>query len=358
MYRVKTQYYRDFEDLAAKFQGAVPRNLVRVVLLCGVKSDEEYMAVSSSLVSLLDNAHMSHILYTVVAQKPLMRGVGFAVEYHYWDLAHKIEYGTHDGIQYAEVTDSSGEYLFSGYCSSVSDEPRKQAVMVFDNILKVIKSRGYRPSDIFRQWNYVPNIIAINPDGSQNYQLLNDARSAFYSLDDWSKGYPAATGIGTSFGGISVDVCLKKENDTIKVDNPLQIPAHAYSEEKLEKGVEKVLTTPKFERARIMKDRSVLFISGTAAIRGENSLVEDVREQTIHTLENISELALGRISMDAEHTDHIRVYIKREDDFPVVREIVEKKFPNFEEVSYVSSDVCRDNLLVEIEIILRKNAGE
>lgn len=54
------------------------------------------------------------------------------------------------------------------------------------------------------------------------------------------------------------------------VDNPLQIPAHRYSEKVLASGKESVRTTPKFERGRLLGN--VMFVSGTAAIRGKAAI--------------------------------------------------------------------------------------
>lgn len=146
----------------------------------------------------------------------------------------------------------------------------EQSVRVFGRIKDILESESFAVSDIVRQWNYIDHITAEN-DGIQNYQLFNDARSDFYAAADWSNGYPAATGIGCEAGGVMIVVYAVKDfkGADRPIDNPLQIPAHKYSGKVLASGKEVVRTTPKFERGRLLGD--VVFVSGTAAIKGENS---------------------------------------------------------------------------------------
>jgi hypothetical protein len=67
-----------------------------------------------------------------------------------------------------------------------------------------------------------------------------------------------------------------------------------------------------------------------------------VAAQTEVTLENI-----GILSGSAT-PDYLRAYVKRADDIPVVREVCERFWPDCETL-YVVADVCRVELLVEIE---------
>ena len=102
---------------------------------------------------------------------------------------------------------------------------------------------------------------------------------------------------------------------------------------------------------------STLFISGTASIIGQDTIgIDDIEEQTIVTLDNINKLTdSGRIShlsgeagSDAGNPILIRVYIKNQEDFTKVKAICEKRYPGVPSV-YIEADICRDNLLVEIE---------
>ena len=125
------------------------------------------------------------------------------------------------------------------------------------------------------------NRFAVRHAGEVTYHTLpfscllyTSVRTAFYAGSDWSNGYPAATGIGMNMGGVLIDVdaAMFHTPDVFAtpIDNKLQVAAHAYSEQVLEEARQKK-TTPKFERAKSMtfRERRLVYISGTAAIRGE-----------------------------------------------------------------------------------------
>ena len=111
----------------------------------------------------------------------------------------------------------------------------------------------------------------------------------------------------------------------------------------LEAGSKK--TTPKFERAKsVTTDGSrLVYISGTAAIRGEESLTGvGIERQLDITMENIAQLT-GNAEICL-----LRVYLKYPEDY----EAVKRKLASREKtvsVCYLETDVCREELLIEIE---------
>jgi enamine deaminase RidA (YjgF/YER057c/UK114 family) len=105
------------------------------------------------------------------------------------------------------------------------------------------------------------------------------------------------------------------------------------------------------------KKRSILFISGTASIIGQDIIgIEDIEKQTVVTLDNISKLTdqkrIGKMipGVDKEWGKYIliRVYVKNQIDFEKVKAICKEYFPEVPSI-FIESDICRDNLLVEIE---------
>ena len=100
-------------------------------------------------------------------------------------------------------------------------------------------------------------------------------------------------------------------------------------------------------------------MSGTAAIRAEASLTGmDAAAQTRATLENIAAL-LRQVSGLGDGADRAdlsclgalrsaRVYVKHPEDIPSVAAVVERACPSARAV-YLAADVCRPELLVEIE---------
>ncbi|GBU08022.1 hypothetical protein AwDysgo_13530 [Bacteroidales bacterium] len=239
-----------------------------------------------------------------------------------------------------------------------------QAEYIFTIIESILEIEKMPISSIVRQWNYIQAITKIDCE-HQHYQDFNDARTIFYNKTTWDDGYPAATGIGTSFGGLVIDLeAVLPKGSKVKIrgiDNKLQIPAFDYSQKVLlGKGDEKLRakSTPKFERAKAVIDNKVglLYISGTAAIKGETCLGKvDLKEQTLATLENISHLLLPQ-TLEEAGIDYgcdirlisLRVYLKKKSFYEDVKKIIDKEYINLE-IIYLLADVCRDELLIEIE---------
>ena len=241
----------------------------------------------------------------------------------------------------------------------------EQSHGVFSRIAGVLETEGMPVSSIIRQWNYIEKITACDATGHQHYQDFNDARSLFYNGVEWITGYPAATGIGTQWGGIMIDVdallCKDGSVRVLGVDNPLQIAAHAYSQNVLLGEKDAALpqkTTPKFERAKAVwkEDHGFVYVSGTAAIRGEQSLEGvGIEQQTLTTLENIEYLVsrdnLNRSGIPATEDATLitfRVYVKRWEDMEKAKQVVTERYPDLPAI-YTLTDVCRSELLIEIE---------
>lgn len=223
----------------------------------------------------------------------------------------------------------------------------EQASKVFQEIKDLLEAENFSINEVIRQWNYIKHITAFESH-NQHYQLFNNERSCFYDLTDWNNGYPAATGIGTTEGGILVDldaISSKSSNAfSNPIDNKLQIAAHAYSNKVLF-NANNNKSTPKFERAKAFhhKEEQLIYISGTAAIRGESSLDGvGLAEQLKITMENIHMLiGNARITM-------LRVYLKNREDYEEAKLILDTYELNIP-ISYLHADVCRDELLIEIE---------
>jgi len=142
------------------------------------------------------------------------------------------------------------------------------------------------------------------------------------------------------------------------------VDAHKYSQKVLiGKAFEdtKKKGSPKFERAKVLttQDSGQVYISGTAAILGQKTEAEkNAREQTRITLENISRLissdnlkAHGINIITGSKPSYIRVYVKNEADIPDVKETCRAYLGEVPSL-YLVSDICRKDLLVEIEGVL------
>jgi enamine deaminase RidA (YjgF/YER057c/UK114 family) len=193
----------------------------------------------------------------------------------------------------------------------------------------------------------------------QCYQAFNDVRTLAYGRSGFPAGYPASTGIGQAAGGVLIEFVALEAPAEVRVEpvsNPRQVDAHRYSEgvlvgEPLADRDGK--TAPKFERAkRVVRGADeVVYVSGTAAIVGERSVApDDVVAQTRTTIENIATL------LSDETPSYLRAYVKREEDMPAVRSVCDAAYGRIPAL-YVRADVCREELLVEMEGVLVRTAG-
>ncbi|MFH1052215.1 MAG: hypothetical protein V1779_14950 [bacterium] len=254
------------------------------------------------------------------------------------------------------------ELYASAFCEHNYDNFQQSTDKVFEQVNKILSKYKFEINTIVRQWNYIEDILKISETG-QHYQIFNDARSVFYNLDKWEAGYPAATGIGVNAGGVSIvfyafipisDILI------IPLNNPLQKDAHRYSKEVLVGDSMEAKTTPKFERGKLIlrDDGFDIFVSGTAAIIGEEANEKSgAGQQTLTTIQNIEKLIeldnvkknfRGFPEFKKVNISNIRVYIKNQSDFENVKQICEANYPNIP-IIYLQADVCRDELLVEIE---------
>jgi enamine deaminase RidA (YjgF/YER057c/UK114 family) len=110
--------------------------------------------------------------------------------------------------------------------------------------------------------------------------------------------------------------------------------------------------------AVVIGDYVTTWISGTASIvNSETVHLGDVEKQTEQTIDNIERLISaanferhGIRGTGARLSDlaKIRVYVKRAEDYETCRAICERRLGSLPAI-YAQADVCRPNLLVEIE---------
>jgi enamine deaminase RidA (YjgF/YER057c/UK114 family) len=139
----------------------------------------------------------------------------------------------------------------------------------------------------------------------------------------------------------------------VPIENPRQTAAYRY-------GARYSPRSPKFSRAVAVTcgPYAMIFISGTASItNSETRHAGDAAAQTRETLDNIAALIaeenLARHGLPGLGTTLggiglARVYVKRKDDYERVRAVCEERLGELPTV-YAAADVCRPDLLVEIE---------
>ncbi|MGN8077960.1 Rid family hydrolase [Variovorax sp. 22077] len=205
-----------------------------------------------------------------------------------------------------------------------------------------------------RIWNYLPQINA-DGGGLERYRQFNLGRQeAFLEAGRAAfEGAPAACALGIHQGALSIRF-LAGQCAPLPVENPRQVSAYRYPETYGPRS-------PTFSRAALADiggGSIALFISGTASIVGHETVHHgDVQEQTRETLRNLQavvEAANARCSakFSLSALDSV-VYVRHPSDTARVRAIIEETLgsdaPMARHAVYLEADICRSDLLVEIE---------
>ncbi|MEA2077021.1 MAG: hypothetical protein U9O95_03285 [Candidatus Marinimicrobia bacterium] len=342
--------YKDFtKDLGNAFA-------LRCTFFVNAGDNQKYNEIKDIIHSASNNIFFYP---AVIGQPPI--GSDMALECVIIDR-NKVDINIHlrsvEGHPYIVLDHKGNKKLYvSGIKGNISTSIKEQSTEAFSLAEKILKKEGLEFSDILRQWNYIESItqtVRISDVLYQHYQIFNDIRTMFYNKVQFNNGYPAATGIGMDTGGVILEIIAGKGNDIeiVAIDNPEQVSAHHYSEKVLiGKEIEefKCKSTPKFERAKYVNSifGRTLFISGTAAIRGENTISSnDIIEQTEITLGNIRELEYN--GSQKYPYSMFRLYVKDPDDGPESLKYSKAYFGDIPSL-VLKGPVCRDNLVVEIE---------
>jgi len=272
----------------------------------------------------------------------------------------------HGSLPYVVIeSDLSKEVWGAGLGDDLyMDDTRKAATAAFEMVMEILRMENLTLNHIVRQWNFIGEILRMK-EGFQNYQVFNEVRSEYYNKYRTVSGYPAATGVGMKYGGVFLDFCALKADETVKlkaVNNPGQVNAYEYGQHVL-KGITNSASAqkhpPQFERGLLLANRTsnTLFVSGTASIIGQETIGKgDVEEQALVTIENIRNVAdlkrirqlTGKDDIGPGRYSLLRVYIKKQEDFKIVKNICSDHFPG-SPVIFIEADICRDDLLTEIE---------
>ena len=351
IYRSKAASFNEaLEEILAAAKGS-DNEVIRIVIFGAPENNTEHAAERSTIERRCREIFAEKVpIVGYIAQTPLRCRLAAEVTAIDRSDAERV-------VRHGDYLTIDEEILSGGIYAPTTMHIGEQARVIFERMDQILKAEGVAIEDIVRQWNYIEQITHLAPEG-QHYQLLNDERSRFYSMSEWSNGYPAATGIGAQTGGLTImfDAVRGSANCSKAVDNPLQVSAHAYSQQVLINNCDTHKTTPKFERARyVAADKGSVYISGTAAIRGEESCRHDVVEQTALTMENIDYLVscenLAKSGVEnpqqVEYST-LRVYLKHREDLQPVVEWMDEHYPQTDTL-YLWADICREELLIEIE---------
>lgn len=213
---------------------------------------------------------------------------------------------------------------------------------IYSQIFKLIWK-----SSLYRTWNFIPEINSIK-NWTEIYQQFNSWRFKAFSEYFWNEKiiFPAATAIDVKSEEMVIAfLAWKKEPEHFK--NPNQVQPINYSKKYWK-------SPPLFSRAAKIGDD--IFISWTASIKWEETFYKwNVQKQLELTFENLKTM-LDETWVQKEKITNTGavLYIRNKKDFELVESKFKKEFPEIVNFSCVVSNICRNDLDVEIEIYIKQ----
>jgi len=229
--------------------------------------------------------------------------------------------------------------MLGGIVPSNPAAPRDdQTAEVFSMIQRVLQQHGMEFRHVVRTWFYLDRIL-------EWYDEFNRVRTSFFKGIDLGV-MPASTGVGAANSqgaalSAKVIAVLPKTPEICvqEASSPLQGHAASYGSA--------------FSRAIELRDAAsrTLYISGTASIAPDGCTLHigDTTKQIETTMEVVDAI-LGRCDMGIEDMTRGVVYLRHGADAPLWNRYCERMGLGDLPVAVVQSEVCRDDLLFEIEL--------
>ena len=279
-------------------------------------------------------AHAPHLLERWWTEGPVQQGHSEGI---HWRRSADLLYGV---IELHEAD-------FSATPQGAPLQHASQAL--YERVFRLLQAQG--TPHLWRVWNYLARINEAS-HGLERYRQFNLGRyEAFVQARRETGGQvPAACAIGVAHGPLSV-AFLAGTTPLVPLENPRQVSAWNYPARYGPRA-------PTFSRAALAYPRGqeLLFVSGTASIVGHASQHADsLRAQLDETLTNLDSL-LGAARAHAPslppHLDassRLKIYVSDADDADAVAAQLEARLGTRVPWLMLHADVCRRELLVEIE---------
>jgi chorismate lyase/3-hydroxybenzoate synthase len=268
-----------------------------------------------------------------------------------WRCDGPIKCGTWDLLRFAQ-----GTHLTMGHIAlDLRTQPgmREASRLAYD-VLQAYLQQSPHPWPL-KIWNYIP---AIN-EGAGDEELyrqfcLGRADAVLIDPGDLPP-LPAATAIGAPRAEAALQVYfLAGALPGLDVENPRQVSAWRYPRQYGPRS-------PLFSRGTILtlNGSRQFLISGTASVLGhqthhENQVANQLSEslRNVHSLLDEGHRLMGDTRARLDRNGILKVYIRNTADYAVIRQTLEAEAPPEIQRIYLQGDICRENLLTEIDGIV------
>jgi len=268
-----------------------------------------------------------------------------------WRCAGPIKTGNWDKLRFAQ-----GEQMTMGHIAldlRKFGDMRESSRLAYDILQTYLQQSPHQwPLKI---WNYIPGINQGSGD-EELYRQFCLGRADAVLIDPGDRPpLPAATAIGSPVDEPALQVYfLAAALPGLDVENPRQVSAWRYPRQYGPKS-------PLFSRGTVLRlnGSQQFLISGTASVVGHQTHHENqVANQLSESLRNVQSLLeeghrlTGDSQAQLDSEGILKVYIRRSEDLDLIQRTLDAEAPAEIPRIYLQGDICRDNLLTEIDGIV------
>ena len=270
------------------------------------------------------------------------------------DLPHEVN--QFENISYA----ANSDLVFGSikFHESQTDGLEQLAFRAYKEILNFLDQKGF-PA-LVRCWNYFPN-ITLETNGIERYKLFCAGRCDAFAekYKSMHRHLPAGSAVGSESGPLTINFIATRNHSVKHIENPRQVSAYLYPREYGKRS-------PSFARATCMDwgENKYLYVAGTASIVGHKSYHKDDPLQQMHEIHRNLDSLLDHCGffldsnagkVDPEDVLITKTYLRDAELLPLVREKMEERLGGGQSSLYLVGDICREELLLEVEGVWVKN---
>lgn len=260
-------------------------------------------------------------------------------------VAHGVRYRWNGQLLFGVIEVDEADFAATPDASPLQQAGQR----AYECLFRLLAEHGC--PHLWRVWNYIAHINRPGDDGLERYRAFNIGRHQAFEVAGRidTETIPAASALGVSGGPLSV-AFLAGRAPACPIENPRQLSAYRYPADYGPRS-------PTFSRAALasLPTADWLFVSGTASIIGHRSVhADDPVAQTRETVANLAAVLAeaSRVAGGAAwRLDELicRAYVRHPHHLPAIQAELRRALGEQAPVSYIHADVCRADLLVEVE---------
>jgi enamine deaminase RidA (YjgF/YER057c/UK114 family) len=228
----------------------------------------------------------------------------------------------------------------------------RQTAAVFDRINAILKQYRFSFANVVRTWIYLSDIL-------EWYDEFNQVRTEKFKKFNIFSGIPSNNNIDTLYLPASTGISGRNPVGSWSAVDVLAVGKEDKSEltvYPLTRGEQRSAFRygSAFSRGMCLQNSAYrqLLVSGTAAInaQGKSLYINDSEAQIYKTFEIVESL-LKKEGGQLKHICSATIFLKKREDIHIYREVVKKLNLQKMPAIIVIADVCREELLFELDAI-------